>query len=65
MTNLTEDLARVRAELAGVKRELAAFESLLCQCQPEREHGDYSRPVGYLHAADCIVAAAQQQAATE
>jgi hypothetical protein len=65
MTSLTEDLARVRAELAQVKRELAAFESLLCQCEAEREHSDYSRPAEYLHAADCIVAAAQQHAAAQ
>lgn len=58
MTDLTENLAHVRAELAEVKRELAAFESLLCQCQPEREHNDYSQPAEY------IVAAAQRQAAT-
>lgn len=55
-------LDQALAELAAVRKELAAFEALLCQCHPQREHDDYRRPADYLHAADCIVAAAQQTA---
>ncbi|AKZ60771.1 hypothetical protein SAM23877_p062 (plasmid) [Streptomyces ambofaciens ATCC 23877] len=59
----TEVLGEALDELTAVKKELAFIESLVCQCQPEREHDDYRLPADHLHAADCIVAAAQQTAA--
>lgn len=58
----TEVLGDALDELAAVKKELAFIESLVCQCEPEREHDDYRRPADYMHAADCPVAAAQQAA---
>jgi hypothetical protein len=58
--SLEARLTRALDELAAIKKELAALESALCQCQPEREHNDYRRPADYLHAADCPVATTQQ-----
>lgn len=46
---------QVTAELDDAKRQLAEIEALVCQCRPEREHGDYTPPADYLHAADCPV----------
>jgi hypothetical protein len=59
---LAARIDQAQAELDGIKRQLAVIQSLICQCQPEREHNDYTRPAGYLHAADCPVTAVQQQA---
>ena len=61
---LNTRIQQVKTELDDVKRQLAALESLLCHCQPEREHSDYTRWADYMHAADCIVAAAQQTASS-
>lgn len=36
------------------------IENALCECAPEREHSDYSRPADYLHAAGCLVVDLQQ-----
>jgi hypothetical protein len=55
-------IAHFQEQLTALKTELAAFEAMLCQCQPQREHDDYRRPAQYLHAASYIVAAAQQDA---
>lgn len=61
-TSLDTRLRNALDELAAVKKELAFIESLICQCEPQREHHDYRRPADYMHAADCPVAAAQQAA---
>jgi hypothetical protein len=59
---LAARIDQIRAELDGIKRQLAVIQSLICQCQPERERNDYTRPAGYLHSVDCPVTAVQQQA---
>lgn len=51
---------QIRAELDDLARQLAVIRSLLCRCDPHRQHDDYTQPADYLHAADCPVTTGQQ-----
>ncbi|MEV4975565.1 hypothetical protein [Streptomyces scopuliridis] len=52
--------AVVAEETAELRSRVAELEAALCQCEPERGHGDYGKPTEYLHAAGCTVAVLQQ-----
>ncbi|WP_371634450.1 hypothetical protein OG693_39295 (plasmid) [Streptomyces sp. NBC_01259] len=51
-----------RRDAVQAQMRIAQLERALCQCEPEREHADYSMPAEYVHAADCAVTAALQVA---
>lgn len=57
---LINRVAEEAAEIDRLSTELAKAHAAICECQPEREHGDYSRPANYMHEASCPVVDLQQ-----